>query len=81
MQEQRGGAERGEEADDERAGEPRADLVGDEVHGPATTAAAGSVSSQAATIRPAIPQRTSAARLPTPAPMTPPEVTCVVESG
>ena len=37
--------------------------------------------SQAKTICPAMPQCTSAARLPTPAPMTPPEVTCVVESG
>src|SRR5919202_5844851 len=44
-------------------------------------AAAGSVSPQAATMLPATPQRTAETRLAAPAPMTPPEITCVVESG
>ena len=30
---------------------------------------------------PAMPQRTADSRLAAPAPMTPPEITCVVESG
>ena len=44
-------------------------------------AAAGSVKSQAATMFPATPQRTADSRLPAPAPITPPEITWVVESG
>src|SRR4051812_105485 len=44
-------------------------------------AAVGSVSSQATTMLPATPQRTAESRFPAPAPMTPPAITCVVESG
>ena len=44
-------------------------------------AAIGKVSSQATTMFPATPQRTAETRLPAPAPMTAPEITCVVESG
>src|SRR5204863_7601326 len=43
--------------------------------------AAGIVSSQAATMLPATPQRTAETRLPAPAPITPPLITWVVESG
>ena len=46
-----------------------------------TAAAAGSVSSQASAIRPAMPQRTLARRRPGPEPMIEPEATCVVDSG
>ena len=44
-------------------------------------AAAGSVNSQAVTMLPATPQRTADTRLPAPAPITPPLITWVVESG
>src|SRR3954447_17413556 len=44
-------------------------------------AAAGSVSTQATAMLPATPQRTADRRLAAPAPMTPPEMTCVVDSG
>ncbi len=47
----------------------------------APTAAAGSVTSQATAIRPTVLQRTSASRLPSPAPRMPPEQTCVVDSA
>ena len=46
-----------------------------------TPAAAGSVTSQASTIRLAVRHRTDASRWPTPEPTTPPEQTWVVESG
>src|SRR3954453_3190373 len=39
------------------------------------------VSSHAIAMLPATPQRTAETRLAAPAPMTPPEITCVVESG
>src|ERR671933_990686 len=45
------------------------------------SADAGSVSTQATTMLPATPQRTAETRLAAPAPMIPPEITCVVESG
>ena len=44
-------------------------------------AAAGRVSSQATTMFPATPQRTAEKRLAAPAPVMPPEMTWVVESG
>ena len=44
-------------------------------------AAAGRVRSQATTMLPATPQRTADSRLPAPAPITPPAITWVVESG
>src|SRR5437763_6491231 len=43
--------------------------------------AAGRVSTQAVTMLPATPQRTADTRLAAPAPITPPEITCVVDSG
>src|ERR671927_1417677 len=42
---------------------------------------AGSVRTQATAMLPATPQRTADRRLAAPAPMTPPEITCVVERG
>jgi hypothetical protein len=47
----------------------------------AIAAAAGSVSSQPATMRPATDQLTAAPGRPTPDPVTAPETTCVVDSG
>ena len=44
-------------------------------------AEAGSVSTQAPAMLPATPQRTADSRRAAPAPITPPEITCVVESG
>src|SRR3954471_14494150 len=46
-----------------------------------TTAAHGSVSTQATAMFPATPQRTAERRLAAPAPMMPPEITWVVERG
>src|SRR5215211_2329095 len=46
-----------------------------------TAAAHGRVRTHAATMFPATPQRTADTRLPAPAPMIPPEITWVVESG
>src|SRR5437588_7508156 len=43
--------------------------------------AAGIVRNQAVTMLPATPQRTADSRLAAPAPITPPEITCVVDSG
>ena len=57
--------------------EHRGEAVGRAADGPA----AGIVSTQATTMLPATPQRTAESRLAAPAPMTPPEITCVVESG
>ena len=48
---------------------------------PPTTAAAGSVSTQATAMLPATPQRTADRRFAAPAPMIAPDITCVVESG
>ena len=48
---------------------------------PADRRGAGSVSTQAATMLPATPQRTAETRLAAPVPMIAPEMTCVVESG
>ena len=45
------------------------------------TAAAGSVTIQAATMLPATPQRTADRRLAAPEPITAPEIVWVVESG
>src|SRR3954447_1392226 len=42
---------------------------------------AGSVRTQAVTMLPATPQRTAEKRLAAPAPMIPPLMTCVVDSG
>src|SRR5580765_8120981 len=47
----------------------------------ATRAAAGIVSTQATTMFPATPQRTAERRRVAPAPMTAPEMTCVVDRG
>ena len=47
----------------------------------ATSAAAGIVRIQATTMFPATPQRTAESRFVAPAPITAPEMTCVVESG
>ena len=44
-------------------------------------AAAGRVSTQAATMLPATPQRTADSRLAAPAPITAPEMVWVVDSG
>src|SRR3954469_6816126 len=46
-----------------------------------TAAEHGSVSSHAVTMFPATPQRTAESRFAAPAPMIPPDITCVVESG
>src|SRR3954464_12855056 len=48
---------------------------------PAVSAAAGMVSTHAMTMLPATPQRTADTRFAAPAPMTAPEITCVVDSG
>ena len=45
------------------------------------SAAAGSVSTQAIAMLPATPQRTADSRVAAPAPITPPDMTWVVDSG
>src|SRR6185503_9520986 len=48
---------------------------------PPTIAAAGIVSTHAIMMFPATPQRTAETRLAAPAPITAPEIVCVVDSG
>ena len=64
-----------------RGEDPDKELVGDHMSDSPITAAPGRVRIQASAMLPATPQRTADRRRAAPAPITEPEMTCVVDSG